>query len=101
MEESRKTRRISKSYRLLICCILLFLFNTLSLFAHRYSYVVFKPVEEYIFAGEDSAFEATINNIRPADVLVTVQTLPENVTFVSSEKTEILDENGNTVDYTV
>ena len=94
MEESRKTRRISKSYRLLICCILLFLFNTLSLFAHRYSYVVFKPVEEYIFAGEDSAFEATINNIRPADVLVTVQTLPENVTFVSSEKTEILDENG-------
>lgn len=94
MEESRKTRRISKSYRLLICCILLFLFITLSLFAHRYSYVVFKPVEEYIFAGEDSAFEATINNIRPADVLVTVQTLPENVTFVSSEKTEILDENG-------
>ena len=73
---------------------MLFLFNTLSLFAHRYSYVVFKPVEEYIFAGEDSAFEATINNIRPADVLVTVQTLPENVTFVSSEKTEILDENG-------
>lgn len=94
MEKSRKTRRISKSCRLLILCVILFLLNICTLFAHRYSYAVFKPVEEYVFAGEDTAFETTIYNMRPADVLVTVQTLPENVTFVSSEKTEILDENG-------
>lgn len=94
MEKSRKTRRFSQSNRLLICAVLLFLFNTISLFAHRYSYAVFKPVEEYVFADEDTAFETIIYNMRPADVLVTVQTLPENVTFVSSEKTEILDENG-------
>lgn len=94
MEKSRKTRRNSKSYRLLIFCVILFLLNTVSLFAHRYSYAVFKPVEEYVFAGEDTAFETTIYDMRPTDVLVTVQTLPENVTFVSSEKTEILDENG-------
>ena len=58
-----------------------------SIFAHRYSYAVFRPIEEYVFAGEDSVFETVIHNIRPADILVTVQTLPENVTFVSSEKT--------------
>ena len=94
MEKSRKTRRFSQFNRLLVCTVLLFLFNTISLFAHRYSYAVFKPVEEYVFADEDTAFETVIYNMRPADVLVTVQTLPENVTFVSSEKTEILDENG-------
>ena len=93
MEKSRKKRRITKSYGLLIF-VALFLLNTNSLFAHRYSYAVFTPVEEYVFAGEDTAFETVIQNIRPADVLVTVQTLPENVTFVSSEKTEILDEYG-------
>ena len=93
MEKSRKNRRSTKSYGLLIF-VALFLFNTNSLFAHRYSYAVFTPVEEYVFAGEDTAFETIIQNIRPADVLVTVQTLPENVTFVSSEKTEILDEYG-------
>ena len=93
MEKSRKNRRITKSYGLLIF-VALFLFNANSLFAHRYSYAVFTPVEEYVFAGEDTAFETVIQNIRPADVLVTVQTLPESVTFVSSEKTEILDEYG-------
>ena len=93
MEKSRKNRRITKSYGLLIF-VALFLLNTNSLFAHRYSYAVFTPVEEYVFAGEDTIFETTIYNMRPADVLVTVQTLPENVTFVSSDKTEILDENG-------
>ena len=93
MEKSRKNRRITKSYGLLIF-VALFLFNTNSLFAHRYSYAVFTPVEEYVFAGEDTAFETVIYNMRPADVLVTVQTLPESVTFVSSDKTEILDENG-------
>lgn len=93
MEKSRKNRRITKSYGLLIF-VALFLLNTNSLFAHRYSYAVFSPVEEYVFAGEDTAFETVIHNMRPADVLVTVQTLPESVTFVSSEKTEILDENG-------
>lgn len=93
MEKSRKKRRITKSYGLLIFLVL-FLLNTNSLFAHRYSYAVFTPVEEYVFAGEDTAFETVIKNMRPADVLVTVQTLPESVTFVSSEKTEILDENG-------
>lgn len=93
MEKSRKKRRITKSYGLLIF-VALFLFNTNSLFAHRYSYAVFTPVEEYVFAGEDTAFETVIYNMRPADVLVTVQTLPESVTFVSSDKTEILDENG-------
>ena len=93
MEKSRKNRRSSKFYGLLIF-VALFLFNTNSLFAHRYSYAVFTPVEEYVFAGEDTIFETTIYNMRPADVLVTVQTLPENVTFVSSDKTEILDENG-------
>ena len=93
MEKSRKNRRSTKSYGLLIF-VALFLLNTNSLFAHRYSYAVFTPVEEYVFAGEDTAFETVIQNIRPADVLVTVQTLPENVTFVSSEKTEILDEYG-------
>ena len=93
MEKSRKKRRITKSYGLLIF-VVLFLLNTNSLFAHRYSYAVFTPVEEYVFAGEDTAFETVIYNMRPADVLVTVQTLPESVTFVSSDKTEILDENG-------
>ena len=93
MEKSRKNRRSSKFYGLLIF-VALFLFNTNSIFAHRYSYAVFTPVEEYVFAGEDTIFETTIYNMRPADVLVTVQTLPENVTFVSSDKTEILDENG-------
>lgn len=93
MEKSRKNRRITKSYGLLIF-VVLFLLNTNSLFAHRYSYAVFTPVEEYVFAGEDTAFETVIYNMRPADVLVTVQTLPESVTFVSSDKTEILDENG-------
>lgn len=93
MEKSRKKRRITKSYGLLIFLVL-FLLNTNSLFAHRYSYAVFTPVEEYVFAGEDTAFETVIYNMRPADVLVTVQTLPESVTFVSSDKTEILDENG-------
>ena len=93
MEKSRKNRRSTKSYGLLIF-VALFLLNTNSLFAHRYSYAVFTPVEEYVFAGEDTIFETTIYNMRPADVLVTVQTLPENVTFVSSDKTEILDENG-------
>ena len=93
MEKSRKKRRITKSYGLLIF-VVLFLLNTNSLFAHRYSYAVFTPVEEYVFAGEDTAFETVFYNMRPADVLVTVQTLPESVTFVSSEKTEILDENG-------
>ena len=93
MEKSRKNRRITKSYGLLIF-VALFLFNTNSLFAHRYSYAVFTPVEEYVFAGEDTAFETVIYNMRPADVLVTVQTLPESVTFVYSDKTEILDENG-------
>jgi hypothetical protein len=93
MEKSRKNRRITKSYGLLIF-VALFLLNTNSIFAHRYSYAVFTPVEEYVFAGEDTAFETVIKNMRPADVLVTVQTLPESVTFVSSEKTEILDENG-------
>ena len=93
MEKSRKKRRITKSYGLLIF-VVLFLLNTNSLFAHRYSYAVFTPVEEYVFAGEDTAFETVIYNMRPADVLVTVQTLPESVTFVYSDKTEILDENG-------
>lgn len=94
MEKSRETRRFSQSNRLLICVLFLFLLNTVSIFAHRYSYAVFRPIEEYVFAGEDSVFETVIHNIRPADILVTVQTLPENVTFVSSEKTEIFDENG-------
>ncbi len=93
MEKSGNKRRNSKSYGLLIF-VVIFLLNTTSLFAHRYSYAVFSPVEEYVFAGEDTAFETVIRNIRPADVLVTVQTLPESVTFVSSEKTEILDEYG-------
>lgn len=94
MEKPRKTRNFRKFIRLLICFVILTFSFSSQIWAHIYSNVIFTPIDEYIFANSDAAFEAVIPNVKPTDVLITVQTLPENVSFVSSDKTEILDQEG-------
>lgn len=97
MEKSAKNFRKSKSTRLLIKTSLIFfivLTFQQNLFAHYYSRYVLRPVNEYIFEDEETVFETIIPNIRPSDILVTAQNLPEKVTFILSDTTEVFNEEG-------
>ncbi|MDD7417694.1 MAG: hypothetical protein SPI86_03415 [Treponemataceae bacterium] len=93
MEKSSKRTKSSKFIGLLIFFSLI-LFSNQSIFAHYYSRYVFKPTEEYVFQGEETVFETTIPNLRPVDIQVTAQNLPDKVTFIASDKTEIFNEAG-------
>ena len=50
----------------------------------------FKPVENVIFIGEQCSFTTVIPEVPPNQVQITVQSLPENVSFISSRKQEVL-----------
>ncbi|MCR5698314.1 MAG: hypothetical protein K6G52_01605 [Treponemataceae bacterium] len=93
MEKSPKRTKSTKLTGLLIFFALILCSNQ-SIFAHYYSRYVFKPTEEYVFQGEETVFETTIPNLRPVDIQVTAQNLPDKVTFIASDKTEIFNEDG-------
>ncbi|MCR4790684.1 MAG: hypothetical protein K5839_06355 [Treponemataceae bacterium] len=92
MEKSAAKIRFRRFSRLLVIFSLLLLSSS-SLWAHIYSQYEFKPVDEYIFEGQDSTFEVVIPNLKPVEIKVTAQNLARNVTFISSDTTEIIDEN--------
>ncbi len=60
------------------------------LFALRVS--PFTPVEGMVFLNENCTFSTIIPNIPPNQVQITVQSLPENVSFISSRKQEVFFE---------
>ena len=93
MEKCSENSRKSESVRLLTIFFLFFALGQ-SLFAHYYSRYVLTPVNEYVFEGEETVFETIIPNLKPSDILVTAQNLPEKVTFISSDTAEVFNDEG-------
>jgi hypothetical protein len=51
----------------------------------------FKPVDSIIFINENCTFSTLIPGVPPSQVQITVQSLPESVSFVSSRKQEVIN----------
>ena len=50
----------------------------------------FKPLDSIVFVNENCTFSTLIPGVPPSQVQITVQALPEDVSFISSRKQEVI-----------
>ena len=103
MEKSSDKRR--KYIKGLLASVLVFAcsasFNLFSLppsWAYMWS-LRFVPQQETLFTATDNAFSVDIKNVTPDNIQISVNSLPDNVSFVSSKKETVmvaLEEGGMT-----
>lgn len=95
MEKSTATRR-KLGFRLLICLALIYLKINLLFATPTYEYLntlQFKKQDTYFFSGESGDIFLKIDDISPDSVSVSVNSLPDSMSFLSSKK-ESFVENG-------
>lgn len=88
MEKSAE-RRSDKFKRLLITCILFFIVSPLFARPPSWAYMWslrFKPMEDVVYTSIESSFAVEIANVTPDTVQLSVNSLPQNVSFLSSRK---------------
>lgn len=88
MEKSAE-RRPDKFKRLLIACILFFIVSPLFARPPSWAYMWslrFKPMEDVVYTSIESSFAVEIANVTPDTVQLSVNSLPQNVSFLSSRK---------------
>lgn len=97
-----KSKAKNKKYLLgLLTALFVWGFCSESLFAKRYptyEYIrslSFKKADEYFFTAEESTYVLDIANVSPDNVLVYVNALPSNVSFISSKKEILLPQPGS------
>lgn len=88
MEKSAE-RCSDKFKRLLIACVLFFIVSPLFARPPSWAYMWslrFKPMEDVVYTSIESSFAVEIANVTPDTVQLSVNSLPQNVSFLSSRK---------------
>lgn len=88
MEKSAE-RCSDKLKRLLIICILFFIVSPLFARPPSWAYMWslrFKPMDDVVYTSIESSFAVEIANVTPDTVQLSVNSLPQNVSFLSSRK---------------
>lgn len=98
MAKLSKKSKLNYCKRLLINLFILVLFCNKS-FGINYRSLTINPTKSYAFTNEECTFELIVPNISTKNINATVQSLPEEVTFISSTKEEILIDNKKAVSY--
>ncbi|NLM00947.1 MAG: hypothetical protein GX220_05785 [Treponema sp.] len=85
MAKSNFKRKYFCTKRLLSLLFCFFVFSHV-LFASKYTQLRVVPKTSFAFTNEDCIFELVIPGVSPSIVKTTIQSLPEDVRFVSSKK---------------